>query len=439
MRDDGRGLADMGGIRMKRKNGRAIGTHRHLKHAWLMAGRNRKAYAKLSVTVILSFTLLLAYMAITDARLYNQYAKVFALPREVVLCYGEEKPGIYNAFLRQVKENIPGAQYYSYLAASTSLSYYDATGLNAQCFFLPHGADPVYEIDHYTGVDSNAPGASCAEPVRLIGEKQNFYLQPGEAIINESFYNALLAGGAAEPITIPLTFYWADTSVSVWDVKVAGVCADSYSDELILHKETGKPSGYVTIYLSQAQLDLPGTGDFESTQYIAFVSSDQPEAVMGYARALGMVAQGVAEAQEEARTVLRMETTSKALTAAVMMILLAINLYSSFSNVLETRKFEIGVKRAVGASRREITRQFLYESLLVLGMDTILSVILVADGMIIYKLLQKFVSSISWVAYVSPYSIAIYLFCSIGLTVAFSLVFAYQATQVEIVQYLKAE
>ena len=122
-----------------------------------------------------------------------------------------------------------------------------------------------------------------------------------------------------------------------------------------------------------------------------------------------------------------------------MLVLLAINLYSSFSNVLETRNFEIGVKRAVGASKWSIIRQFLYEALLVLGFDAILSAALVADGLIFYKLAQKAIKSAFWVAYISPYSIAIYVISSIGLTIAFSLLFAYKATRVEIVQYLKAE
>ena len=382
--------------------------------------------------------MLLAYMALTDASLYNQYAKVFSLPRQVVQCYTYNEAEC-RTFLNQVESNIPDAQYYSYFSASTYLSSYDAN-LHGECFFLPEGIETLYSIDANSGLDANSTvGVACVEPIELLGEKQDFYLDTNEAIINESFYQSLVVGGAKEPIYIPLTFYWKDGTYSLWELKVVGICADNPGEFIKLNKENQKPEGYGTIYLSQSQLAQADVGEFELVKHIAFVASDSPEQVMGLGRALGMVAQGVAEVQNEARTALRASIRSKAVTAAVMLVLLAINLYSSFSNVLETRNFEIGVKRAVGASKWSIIRQFLYEALLVLGFDAILSAALVADGLIFYKLAQKAIKSAFWVAYISPYSIAIYVISSIGLTIAFSLLFAYKATRVEIVQYLKAE
>lgn len=411
----------------------------HLEHACLMVGRNRRAYLKLSVTVILSFTLLLGYMAITDAKLYNLYAKVFSLPKEVVQCYVQDEPDVMRAFEKQIRTNDPNAQFYEYFSSNTMLTAYDAS-LHAQCFFIPDGVERLYSIDSVSTIDTNTAGLSaCAEPIELIGEKQDFYLQKGEAIINEGFYKSLQSGGSEGTIILPVTFYWADGSHSLWELKVVGVCKDDNSVFITNETDSKMADGYVKIYLSQTQLTEAGTGEFESLQQIAFVSSDRPEAVMSYGRALGMTVQGVAQVQAEARLAMRTAIESKALTAAVMLILLAINLYSSFSNVLETRNFEIGVKRALGASRGAIIRQFLYEALLVLGIDSLLSIALVADGLIIYKFIQKSTSGITWIAYVSPYSIAIYTFCSLGLAVAFSLLFAYKATQVEIVKHLKTE
>lgn len=421
---------------MKAKT-KTFGLFRHFRHACLMVRRNRRAYIKLSVTVVLSFTMLLAYMAVSDASLYNQYAKVFSLPRQVVQCYTYDETEC-RTFLNQIERDIPDAKYYSYFSASTYLSSYDAS-IHAECFFLPDGVQTLYSIDSNSGLDANSTvGVACVEPIELLGEKQDFYLQANETIINESFYNSLVTGGAREPIYIPLTFYWKDGSYSVWELKVVGICADS-GKFISLNKESQKPGGYATVYLSQSQLAQADMGEFENVKHIAFVASDTPEQVMGLGRTLGMVAQGVAEAQNEARTALRASIRSKAVTAAVMLILLAINLYSSFSNVLETRNFEIGVKRAVGASKWSIVRQFLYEALLVLGFDAMLSAVLVADGLVFYKLVQKAIKSTLWVAYISPYSIAIYGFSSIGLTIAFSLLFAYKATRVEVVQYLKSE
>ena len=409
---------------------------RHLRHAVKMVWRNRRSYAKLSVTVVLSFTLLLGYMAISDARNYNRYGKVFSLPREVVQCYCYSDPMTFSTYLSQVEEAVPDAQMYDYFTATTELTSYDAK-LTAECYFLPHGVEEVYTTDSSSSFDPNESGVSCAEPIALLREKQNFSLQGNEAIVNKSFYDSLIAGGAQEPLTIPLQFRWKDGSSSVWELEVAGVCEDTAGNDI--RAEQGEVTGFVDIYLSQSLLNGHTINDMEDFKQIAFVSSPMPEVVMGIGRALGMVSQGIVEAQDEARTALRAAITSKAVTAMVMLALLAINLYSSFSNVLETRNFEIGVKRAIGASKASIIRQFLYESLLVLGFDALLSAALVADGLILYKLIQRWFFSVTWYAYVSPFTIAVYLLSSLSLTVVFSLLFAYKATRVEIVRYLKAE
>lgn len=416
------------------------GRFRHLRHACKLVGRNRVAYAKLSVTVVLSFTILLGYMALTDATLYNRYAKVFSLPREVVQCYTYEN-AVAETFMQQVENNIPDAQYYSYFSASTALTSYDAD-LHAECFFLPEGVQTLYRADASSTLDANSADlrtVTCAEPIRLLGDKQDFCIQGNEAIINERFYNCLLAAGASEPLTIPVTFYWQGGGCSVWELRVVGVCEDDPAQFINYDDERGQPTGYVSIYLAQSHLMEESAGNFSLARQIVFVSSSRPEQVMGLGRALGMVAQGIVEAQNEARSALRSAIRSKAVTAAVMLALLAINLYSSVSNVLETRRFEIGVKRAIGASRGAIVRQFLYEALLVLGFDTVLSAVLVADGLIVYKLVQKLTRGIVWIAYVSPYTVATYACCTLSLTVTFSLIFAYRSTQVEIVKYLKAE
>ena len=44
-----------------------------LLHAIMMAYRNIRSYKMLSVTIVLSFALLLGYMGFTDASLYNRY------------------------------------------------------------------------------------------------------------------------------------------------------------------------------------------------------------------------------------------------------------------------------------------------------------------------------------------------------------------------------
>lgn len=171
-----------------------------------MVLRNRRAYAKLSVTVVLSFTILLSYMALNDAKNYNHYGKVFTLPREVVQAYVLDDPATFSTFLAQVEDNVPDAQMYDYFSAAAELTAYQAN-LHAECFFLPHGVEAVYTTDGSSSFDANNPGVACVEPLRLLQGRQDFSLSKNEAIINKSFYDALLAGGATEPLTIPVSFF----------------------------------------------------------------------------------------------------------------------------------------------------------------------------------------------------------------------------------------
>ena len=122
-----------------------------------------------------------------------------------------------------------------------------------------------------------------------------------------------------------------------------------------------------------------------------------------------------------------------------MLFLLGINLYSSFSNALERRKYEIGVKRAIGASGGSIMRQFLTESMLVMLVNIVASILIVVEVLVDYKLYVQLVEGAQWIDSISIHSILMFLVCSVSLTVAFCLLFAYKSTKVEIAQYLKAE
>ena len=66
---------------------------------------------------------------------------------------------------------------------------------------------------------------------------------------------------------------------------------------------------------------------------------------------------------------------------------------------------------------------------------------LVVDVGVLYKIFMEWQSGFldTYVLYLTPHSMVIFGACAVTLTVVFSLIFAYKSTQVEIVQYLKAE
>ena len=46
---------------------------RILKHSLTMVGRTLRSYMLLSVTIVLSFSLLLGYLGFVDSEIYNEY------------------------------------------------------------------------------------------------------------------------------------------------------------------------------------------------------------------------------------------------------------------------------------------------------------------------------------------------------------------------------
>ena len=123
----------------------------------------------------------------------------------------------------------------------------------------------------------------------------------------------------------------------------------------------------------------------------------------------------------------------------VLFVLLGINLYSSFVNALNDRKFEIGVKRAVGANKFHILSQFLTEGLIVMFINIILAVIIGITVMVFYKYVRSIRDGYVFVVTMTRQSVELYSLFSISLSVLFSLIFAYRSTCVEIIKYLKEE
>lgn len=413
----------------------------HLTHSLLMVQRNARVYAKLSVTVVLSFCLLLAFLAFTDTKLYNRYKEIFAQSPRIVLSSIYGRPGAWLGLMEQIENNIEDAEYYGYITLNTSVAYENGL-VDAQASFLPNGDIPVYTM--YVDTEfSKTDATSSIGPVRLLGEKQTFSLQDNEVIINESWYRAMIDGGATEPLHISANFDWEDGTSAQLALVVVGVAQDTTEQKLWFDPQASPDysvHGWGNMYLSAELLSRPEVGEFsQSAQYSVWAHTASPEQVITYARALEFSTYSVMEAQQTANDILKMENTNKAYITAVILLLVGINLYSSFSNALQERRYEIGVKRALGAEKMQIVRQFLYESLSVLLFDTLLAAALVIDLMIGYKLYQTFVLGQEWIIFISGYSVMMFLVCSLSLSAVFSLIFAFQSMQVEIISNLREE
>ena len=122
-------------------------------HAMIMVGRSIRSYGLLSVTIIMSFSLLLGYLLYMDSSLYNRYKELFSLRRGDVVVedrsFSQEKQEL---FLEKLN-GIPGTDcyiaWYANLGHGTQQYDGETIGMgpgqtfylaNLHAFFLPDHA-----------------------------------------------------------------------------------------------------------------------------------------------------------------------------------------------------------------------------------------------------------------------------------------------------------
>lgn len=420
-----------------------------LGHAFVMSRRHLKSYGMLSVTIALSFSLLLGYLLYTDSATYNEYKELFLLRREVVRVYlgdaGSAKAQVFQEKVRQMENthsmNIfqVGGVFYTYVQVDTEGSTYSVSG-NTQI-------DVICVPEHTWGVFD---GLTELDVTWLEGqERDDITLAKDEILLSEGIYYGLRLDQKEAPLfRFPIQVHKGSLLTQEWlTMRVVGLVEDQYplqEGEIpgVIDKERN-PFYRVKVVASTEAIH-PNNYPTASWSMFSIVYSDDPQAVAQLAETVGCVPDSAYTYQDEALAEIRHAKENKAIIACALLLLLGINLYSSFTNAMNDRKYEIGVKRALGASGWSIVRQFLYESVIVMAANILVSIALVADVAIVYKyIVERTPDEMGYlpdyILYISPYSVAMFGVCAVTLTVVFSLIFAYKSTRVEIVQYLKAE
>ena len=435
-----------------------------LRHAVQMVGRTWKSYALLSVTIVLSFSLLLGYLTFSDSTIYNEHKELFSYRRQDLQFYISD----YEVEEIQLLVDNLGAMENTgyYLAFCYSLG-----NLGGNMIIRP---DPQVDGDRHVYANLYGfmlPDHSWPEDVvsmiNTFGgrtqivwlddqEHKDFTLEKDQVIVTEALYRLFKMDQQEEPVfqmhiqdgqKIPLRVvgYCKDYNSEMWkwwQKEYPGIADDQVfqlilSNKFVEYAQLYNEDYYGSIWTNQNDPRLDGL-------YL-YVYSETPEAVVSLLETMGLRNYvSIYQRQDEALDAIRPQKQIKAIITCALLLILGINLYSCFTNALNDRKFEIGVKRAVGASAFSIVRQFLYESMIVMLANILLSISLVADVAIVYKYIVEHTPDETgaypdFILYLSPYSAAMFGICALSLTVVFSLIFAYKSTRVEIVQYLKAE
>lgn len=417
-----------------------------IRHAFRMAGRTIKSYGLLSVTITLTFTLLLGYLVFTDTKLYNQYKAVFAKdPNLATYIAGLPEHDALLSKLVEKAETMENTHYYvEYSALIPQYNgQYTMTDTGGK-LYISH-----IRISSLPGTVFGIADTDTLCPITWLPgqEREAIRLTGNEAILSVEWFYALGLDKMEEPTYTVRLPYENDSGRNTYSFRIVGIVDDPYDDTLtgVTLLDDGADNATTlyqpSLYVNLEYLGPENTSSRLSWERACVLYTYEPRELIRITDNLGIDVNfhNAVEAQDKALENIRAQKQVKFVIAAAMLLLLGINLYSSFTNALSERRFEIGVKRAIGASSFAIVRQFLYESLLVMFANTLLSVALVADLAIIYKFFMERTEWKDYIIYFSPYSIAMFAVCAVTLTVVFSLIFAYKSTQVQIVDYLKAE
>lgn len=431
---------------------------RILFHAGTMAFKEIRSYALLSVTIVLSFSLLLGYLLWTDSSLYNTYKELFSQDRNIVSVYDEKLKS--NAFTQAlIKESVNYSQAYlqfesvhfgSVQDAGNSLVAEDGRRLDnvsVRAVSVPREAWSIYSTA-WTKLDVHW----------LDGEEhESFQLNSGEMLLDDRLYSLFHIAQKDNQFSLQLGNYH-DSNGSliqepfVGNFRVVGIIKSGESLRFADKEDT--TDTLVQLLYDRVPVIALSCVDFNKTMFPKFewdrptlvFYSNTPENMEALIRSTGIAANinAVYSSQNSALERIRTEVDMKAIITAALLLILGINLYSSFCNALNDRRFEIGVKRALGASKWSIIRQFLYESLLVMLLNILISVWFVCLVALVYKVIYEHIPDklgnfYTFTLSISPHSLGMFAACTLTLTVVFSLLFAYRATQVQIADYLKAE
>ena len=406
-------------------------------HGTLMMVRNLRSYSMLSLSVVLSFSVLLGYLAISDSTLFNQYKNVIYKPDGWTIVHDDQLSAGDLSALQALTGDAAGGS--SYIMCEYGSRFVEAEDRSYNYTFSIYSVPSVtWDIFVPHGIPENVAVSW------LDGRQGNgISLSKGEILISRQAYDILFAGETGDPV-LPVCVEVQDGGVRWLDCRVVGTldAPDFFSKGLSVSDVNA--SMHITVFMSQSTVDeMAGGAMPEMAARWAVYNAKKPAVVVKAAEQLGMTCNSIQELKSNALKEMQIAAQAKMIVVLLLFVLLGINLYGGFSNALDRRRFEVGVKRAIGASKWDIIGQFLWESLLLMACNILAALMLVINGLLIYKYIwemgQDFSPYHKWTIYMNGTSILMFAVVTAGLTLLFSIVFAVKATQVQVVDHLKAE
>lgn len=379
------------------------------------AWNNKKNYIFLSVTIVLTFSIIGFYMIYNDSNIYNKYKTIMRESSRIVFVnYDKTEQNKVNLLLSKL-EKLENTHYYL-TSEFTDITLFDNKVEHVN-FKLIAKVVPNNVWAYYWG---------SGYRVEMIDGDKGFSLKDDEIIVCESLYK-LINGNRKNDEDIFLNLS------SGKKLKITNVCRDFSKNNKVVD-ENGVISYYFYGFISDKCLE-----NIESVNDKIVIYSVNVTEIEEYARNLGLAFSSYYDEKQEMNKEIIDSIEIKEVVLISLMIILGINMLSSFLNALSERKYEISIRRALGASKYSIVLQFLTEGILVIAIDVLVSVAVIMILLASIKLYHALALGDEWIINITSYSALIFFLCCTFLALFFSGLFSILSTRVEIIKYIKSE
>jgi len=129
----------------------------------------------------------------------------------------------------------------------------------------------------------------------------------------------------------------------------------------------------------------------------------------------------------------------KAVLMLIIAVISGISVFGTMVNSVADRRKEIGIKKALGASDGDVMLGFVIENMINSIIAIIFAVAMASVAFIIYAYYERQVVKIEYVVKFYPLTVVLFICYAISVIIGFSLIPAYSATQVNIIDTLRDE
>lgn len=395
-----------------------------MKHALQMLQVNFYSYKLLSITIIITMSIILSFLIYTDTSMFNRYKYHYMLPDNIIQIYNNDR--FSQLFLDQYRSN---HQVITWSKNTLNLYQYQTKErqvlVSAYC--VPYTFKDVVHFEDQIPQHMNIVEGRFFYPQEI---SNNEYV----VIIDQYLANLLFLNESPIDQILKIPLYDQELKLEyLQDFVIKGVVyneVNSYGkteyDELQLYR-----SGIYLPYAMNEKLDM------NTNQPYATIISDDYITIANQALINRLDVTSTYRIQEMMKSEKRTVLNTSMILLMIITTILGINMFSALKNVIKERSSEIGIKLAIGITKKAIMLQFLIETSVLMFINFIISMMIVLCIFYSIQFYQIIVHQVPYYIYISSYSMVLSIIIICTQSILYSLLITYFAIQVNVLDQIK--